>query len=87
MYNYEANGGRFSESLWGKNTKAPSLLADIETQQWIRQYIIKLMGHTKGKKNLVAMDFSRDLHQYLGLPWGESPVDQTIKSTAIFSIT
>ena len=85
MYNYEANGGRFSESLWGKNTKTPSLLADIETRQWIRQYIIKLMGHKKGKKNLVAMDFSRDLHQHLGLPWGESPVDQTIKSTAIYS--
>jgi hypothetical protein len=85
MYDYEANGGQFSESLWGKNTKTPSLLGDIETRQWIRDYIIKLMGHKKGKKNLVAMDFSKDLHAHLGLPWGEEPMDQSIKSTAIYS--
>ena len=69
----------------GARTQRPRQLGDIETRQLIRDYIIKLMGHKKGKKNPVAMDFSKDLHAHLSLPWGEDPVDQTIKSTAIYS--
>ena len=87
MYNFQANGGLFSESLWGKNTKTPSMLGDVTTRKWIREYVIKQMGHKKSKRNLamVAMDFSKALHEQLELPWGGHPSEQSIKPTAIYA--
>ena len=43
------------------------------------------MGHKKSKHHLVAMDFSKALHEHLELPWGEHPSGQSIRPTAIYA--
>ena len=32
MYDFQSNGGLFSEALWGKNTKTPSMLGEVTTR-------------------------------------------------------
>ena len=61
------------------------MLGDVTTRKWIRDYIIKLMGHTHSKKKLAAMDFSKALYEHLELPWGGHPSEQAIRPTVIYA--
>ena len=89
------NGGWFSPSLWGTNRKTPSMVGDIDTKRWARQWVIDCMGHRTGVKNKYAKDFNEALHHKLGLEWDplhpvicEAAARTLLKSTgAVFTET
>jgi hypothetical protein len=41
---WENNKGWFSPSVWGTNTKTPSLMVDVEHKLWARQWVVANMG-------------------------------------------
>ena len=80
MHDHLNNGGWFSRSLWGTHTKTPSMVGDIETKRWAREWVINNMGHRSSMKNKYAHDFNEALHGYLGFEW--NPKDPTICDSA-----
>lgn len=61
---FENNHGWFSASLWGTNTKTPSLMADVEHRLWARQWVIHNMGHRNTEPNKRAIDFQKASHEH-----------------------
>lgn len=61
---FENNNGWFSPSVWGTNTKTPSLMADVEHRLWARQWVIANMGHRNNAPNKRAIDFQRAAHEH-----------------------
>ena len=72
---FENNNGWFSPSVWGTNTKTPSLMADVEHRLWARQWVIANMGHKSNGPNKRAIDFQRAAHDHFGYEYDPvSPV-------------
>ena len=67
--NWASNGGKFSASEWGSNWKVAGRLADVETKHWMREWVIKNMGHKRGKKNAKNPQFNKAIHDHLGLAY------------------
>jgi hypothetical protein len=63
---FENNKGWFSESVWGTNTKTPSLMADVEHRLWARKWVLANMGHRNDAPNSRAVDFSIAAHEHFG---------------------
>ena len=63
---YENNQGHFSASLWGSNTKTPSMMADVEHRKWAREWVIDNMGHRTAQRNKRCADFQRAAHDHFG---------------------
>ena len=84
MHDHANNNGWFSTSNWGAFPKMASLVGDIETKHWAREWVVKNMGHKSGKKNKVTRDFQEALHGYLGLEY--SKANPTICESACRSL-
>ena len=69
LHDHMNNGGWFSPSFWGCNTKTASIVGDIDTKRWAREWVINNMGHRTGRRNMYAKDFNEPLHEKLGLVW------------------
>ena len=63
---FENNKGWFSESVWGTNTKTPSLMADVEHRLWARRWVLANMGHRNDAPNARAMEFNIAVHEHFG---------------------
>ena len=86
MTDWRNNGGWFSESLWGKNTKMASLLGDVDVISWARSWVIDNMGHVKGRPNKKNADFNLALHGHLGLEFYADVKQRIIKPGASLAL-
>ena len=86
MTDWRNNGGWFSPLMWGKNVKLASMVGDVETCQWARDWIIRNMGHVKGQKNKTNQDFNRALHDHLGIEFHEDHKLRLIKCNASLAL-
>ena len=79
MCDWRNNGGWFSPSQWGRNTKLASIIGDIDTVRWAREWVLSNMGHRKGAKNRTNEEFNRALHEHLGVEFIVDPKLRLIK--------
>ena len=54
LHDHANNNGWFYASNWGAFPKMASLVGDIETKHWAREWVLKNMGHKPGKKTKVT---------------------------------
>ena len=80
MQDHINNDSIFSASNWGCFPKLASVVFDIDTQHWAREWVVSNMGHRLGKKNKVFRDFHGALHGHLALEY--NPKNPTITEKA-----